>query len=355
MIFRSATVMLSSMLTMAFLRQGYAAQACDSSSCALLTRGQGRTLLKGAFTADLSFRYTDESRRLAGGSATDEVVRPRIDFDGRQLLPAFHREAQGSQSSLQADLGYGVTTRLAAFVSVPVLTRKTVQHVHLPLPSPAPGEPPPDDPHGHGPAPEGAPIVRDYRSDGLGDTLAGLRYTLFSDGSQQAMAGLAIKVPTGEWQASNPNDGGIQDPTLQAGTGSVDAVLSGLYSRGSGPLQWNVSASQQIASANGLGYRFGHETILGVGVTRALRAVYSRSTIAASVQLKGHLRTRSEYQGEPVPSTGGRMIILSPGLRLTTPGGNSFYAFLQLPVHSYAYDTQLFPRSSVLTGFSRSF
>jgi hypothetical protein len=48
----------------AAVAHGAPALACDSSSCALLTRGQNGTLAKGVFRLDLSFRYTDEDVKL---------------------------------------------------------------------------------------------------------------------------------------------------------------------------------------------------------------------------------------------------------------------------------------------------
>jgi hypothetical protein len=77
--------------------------------------------------------------------------------------------------------------------------------------------------------------------------------------------------------------------------------------------------------------------------------------VAASVQVKAHFRARSTYLDAPVPSTGGRMVILSPGLRLNTAGGLGLYAYLQLPVYSYVNDVQLTTRSSILTGITKAF
>lgn len=356
---RRAAILATVILTVVLAQSGgRAATACDSSSCVLVTRGQS-TLPKGAFAVDFSLRYADESRRLSGSDTIDLVTRPRIDFETGQLLPAFHRESRGSVGTLQADVAYGLSSRLSAVASFP-LTRKAVQHVHLPPPPPPPtgGPPATDDPHGHGAAGPGAPgdpVVRDYRARGMGDALAGLRYVLLSDGKQQVSAAFAVKLASGEYRVPNGNDGGIFDPTLQPGSGSVDFVWSGVYARGRGPLQWSAAGSHQLTRPNDLGYRFGNETILGMALTRTLRAVYSRSMVSASVQVKGHFRQPSLYAGQTVPSTGGRMIILSPGLSVSTPGGSRFYAFLQLPVYRYVEGTQLATRSSLLAGVSRTF
>jgi hypothetical protein len=335
-------------------------EACDSSSCVLVTRGTGG-LKKGAFSVDLSFRYSDESKRLDGGSSTDNVVIPRIDFDGRRILPGFHREVSGEANSLQADLAYGITNRLSAVVSLPLFSRKAYDHTHAPAPTAPPtdpAEPPdPDDPHGgHGAPDAPLPEDRQYRTDGFGDTLVGVRYALLGTSAHRLSAGLAVKLPTGASEIPNTFDGGLHDPMLQPGTGSLDYLVSAQYVRTTGgPLSWTASASQQFTTGNDLEYRFGDETIVGVGVTRTLRAVYSRAQVAASVQVKAHVRGRSSYLGADVPSTGNRMVILSPGLRVTTTGGMGFYAYLQLPVYRHVNDVQLATRSALLTGISKSF
>ena len=336
------------------------ASACDSSSCAILTRGGLGTLTKGAFAVDFSYRYADESMRLAGSSSTDDVVLPRIDFDGQRLLPGFHRELDGSTNALQADVSYGVSSRLSAFVSLPLFTSKRYVHAHV-LGSHAPTEPTDpqvpteEDPHGHGPAPEAVATALPYKSDGFGDTQLGVRYALAGGASQRLSAGFALKLATGEYQLPNTFDGGLHDPTLQPGTGSLDYLVSALYARGGAPVQVAASASHQFATENDLGYRFGDETILGLSLTRTLRAVYSRAQVGASVQVKAHFRGRSTYLDAPVPSTGSRMLILSPGLRVTTPGGLGFYAYLQVPVYRRVNDVQLATRSSLLTGVSKGF
>jgi hypothetical protein len=351
-----STVLTLTLLSAALPRP---ASACDSSSCAILTRGGLGTLAKGAFAVDFSYRYSDEGKRLSGSSSTEDVVLPRIDFDGQRILPGFHRELDGSANALQADVSYGVTSRLSAFVSLPLFTKKRFVHAHV-LGSHTPTDPtdPPgstEDPHGHGPAPDAPATARPYESDGFGDTQLGVRYALWGGAAQRLSAGFAVKLPTGESRLPNTFDGGLHDPTLQPGTGSIDYLLSAVYARGAASVQWTASASHQLATGNDLGYRFGDETILGLGLTRTLRAVYSRASVGASVQMKAHFRGRSTYLDAPVPSTGSRMVILAPGLRVTTPGGLGFYAYLQVPVYRRVNDVQLAMRSSLLTGVSKGF
>jgi hypothetical protein len=336
------------------------ASACDSASCVIVTRGQ-EGVAKGAFAVNLSFRYTSDSKRLAGSSTTDTVVIPRIDFEGERILPGFHNERTGEANSLQADLGYGITSRLSLQASLPLFNRKAYSHSHVPVTvppptDPVPGEPLPDDGHGgHGGPTAALPVDREYRTDGFGDTLVGVGYSVWGRGTQRLSAAAALKLPTGASEIPNTYDGGLHDPMLQPGTGSLDYVVAAAYVHGGAPLAWAATASQQFTTENDLHYEFGNETILGLGLTRTLRAVYSRSMVSASVQVKAHFRGRSTYLGGPVPSTGGRMVILSPGLRVTTPGGMGFYAYVQLPLYRYVNDAQLSTRAALLTGVSKAF
>jgi len=114
------------------------------------------------------------------------------------------------------------------------------------------------------------------------------------------------------------------------------------------------------AFAVDLSFRYTDEGkgLAGSSATRDVvlpRIDYSRASVGASVQVKAHFRGRGTYLDAPVPSTGSRMVILSPGLRVTTPGGLGFYAYQQVPVYRHVNDAQLAMRSSVLAGVSRGF
>src|SRR4029450_8554324 len=74
--------------------------ACDSASCVLGTPAAGLSLPKGKFTVDLSFRYSDESKRLSGSGATDDVVLPRIDFDRARVLRRLHPQVSERRDAL---------------------------------------------------------------------------------------------------------------------------------------------------------------------------------------------------------------------------------------------------------------
>ena len=324
-------------------------EACDSASCALLTRGQDGIVPKGSWIVDLSLRYTDEGQPLLGTAPALEALRPRVDFSGRRLQPFYHVELDGSDTIVQADAAYGLTSRLALTASLPLLGVHSYNHIHYPpaLPAtPAPADPT-DEAHAHAAGATG-PTLLHLRTEGNGDALVGVRYAVLSGPGQALTGGLALKLPTGRSQIADPHDGGLFDPMLQPGTGSWDGVASAQYARRGAGMSWSASGSYQVTTTNGLGYRFGHEAIAGLGVSR------ERGRFTASCQLKGHRRQRSRYLGQDVPSTGGAMLIVTPGVRMRTRTG-SLYAFYQRPVYRRVNEYQLASRGALLMGLSRAF
>ena len=77
--------------------------------------------------------------------------------------------------------------------------------------------------------------------------------------------------------------------------------------------------------------------------------------VSATVQLKGHNRARSQFEGGPVPSTGETSFHVVPGLRLDTADRASLYLFVQVPLYRHVNEQQLAASLSVMTGFSKSF
>jgi hypothetical protein len=296
---------------------------------------------------DLSFRYTDEGQPLLGTVRTPQAIRPRVDFAGQRLQPFYHVELDGSDTIVQADAAYGLTSRLALTAAVPMLGVRSYNHIHYP-PAPDPTAPVEGDhDHGGAGAPAGPSLLR-LRTEGNGDALLGLRYALVAAPGHRLQAGLAVQVPIGRSRIVDPHDGGLFDPMMQPGSGSWDLVGSIQYGTHLVGLDWSAGGSYQLTTANGLEYRFGDEAIAGVGVSREL------GRFTASCQFKGHHTERSFYRGQAVPSTGEAMLILTPGLRMRA-GTGSVYGFFQLPVYRRVNEYQLASRGGLMLGVSRAF
>lgn len=300
------------------------AQACDSTSCSLLTRGENVLLPKGKFRLDLSFGYTDESVLLEGSHEVDTVLRPRVLLEAKRILPDFHSDISGFDRSVQMDVTYGLGSQVNLQASVPLALWQTHQVSH-------------------------SGFEGEYGTEGIGDTLVGVRFSLRP---RRLVAGLKLKIPTGAHEVGGEFGGGIQDPTLQPGTGAFDFVGSLQYGWRIEGLGLNASAActYQLTTTNDLDYRFGNQTIAIAGVARPLVG-----RLSASLQAKLYHQDRNQYLGQGVPSTGGTFVYVNPGLRFAAPRGLSLYAILLLVPYRNVNEAQLGPRIGVLTGLSKMF
>jgi hypothetical protein len=274
---------------------------------------------------DLSFRYTDTSARRQGTSETDTVVRPKVYLEEGVLVPGYHEDLTGSESALQLDLGYGVAERTTLYASMPVFSQKYYRV-------------------GHG------GFETTYNVRGIGDLVLGARQALHSRPQRSLVAALGVKIPTGDHDRIDGYDSTILDPTMQPGTGAGDVILAlGFSSVVGGGMQLTCSGSFQAYGQNDYDYDFGNEAIVAASLSRSF------SRLTPSLQAKLYTRGRSQFVGDPVPSTGSTVLYLNAGLRYQMPDGPGFYGFLLLPAYRDVNDPQLAPRFSLLIGLSRSF
>lgn len=310
----------------AYAGLGTPAQACDSTGCLILTRGPSGLLRKGGFSLDLSYRYLDQSRRLRGRDETDVVSRPRVDLERGRLLSNYHRDLDADDSGVQLEAGFGVSSRTTLYASAPVLTLKSHRI-------------------GHG------SLITPYDTWGFGDVVAGARQAIPLPFAGSAVASLALKLPTGKTDLIDEFDGQPLDPMLQPGTGSLDVLFGGYYSRKitSPRLDVSVSGSYQANTTNGRGYRFGNQAIASFGLSRPLGG-----SLVLSAQAKWMREGRDAFRGLEVPSTGTTFAYVTGGLRFFH-GSFSYYAIAHAPFYRNVNETQLGPRAGVLAGLSRTF
>jgi hypothetical protein len=310
-------------IALAFALVSGDAGACDSSSCSLVTRGQGGVLAKKAFRIDFSYRYTDDAVFLDGSSAAEHVYRPKVALEQGRIWPEFHRELGGHDSFLQLDLAYGLASRTTLLASVPVLADRSYAIAH-------------------------AGIQQDYGTTGFGDALVGVRQVI----AGSLVGGFSIKLPSARHHIAGDFDGSILDPTLQPGSGSWDFVSTLQYAGTIAPwlVDWSVAGSYQVNTANDLGYRFGDLTVAAASASRTLKG-----PLAATLQIKFVHEARHTFLGEGVPSTGSSIFYVTPGLRVRLPDQTSLYGIVQLPPYRYVNETQLAVRAAFLVGVSKTF
>ena len=306
------------------------ARACDSSSCLLVTRGQNGLLAKGDWRVDFSYRFTPMTELLRGSESVSEVLRPKIDFENRRLLPGYHDELGGHDNFLQLDVAYGLFGRTSLFASLPVRATRDFDIGHL-------------------------PVQREtYSTVGNGDVLLGVRHAIFQRAGDSLVGALMLELPAGKYTLTAPADRvdrGILDPMLQPGTGSVDVGAAFQYGRRLGGA-WDATAaaSYQLYTTNDLDFRSGADAIASFTVSRPLYRA-----LAGSLQLKGMHKERSDFMDEPVPNTGGHFLYLVPGLSVRAPLKMALYGYAVVPVYRYVNEAQLAPRTGFVLGMSRSF
>jgi hypothetical protein len=298
--------------------------ACDSSSCSLLTRGDNGLVGKKRLRLDLSFGYTNQGVRLDGSQETNVVLRPRVFLEQQRIFPNFHQDITGYDSVIQFDATYGLGKKVNLLASLPLMTRHSHDVVHQSL-------------------------EQAFGTTGIGDALLGVRAAL---GPRGLVLGASIKSPTGSYKVGGEFGGGIQDPTLQPGTGAFDFVGALLYTGQGHPfgLTWSLSGSYQATTTNGLQYKFGNQLITTAGVARAVNA-----RVSLSFQAKYFHQDRNEFLGQGVPSTGSEVFYLTPGLRVNPARTVSFFAFLLLVPYQHVNEAQLAPRLAILMGLSKTF
>jgi hypothetical protein len=326
----SGFLLLGLLCSASLLAAARPAAACDSSSCLLVTRGQNGLLGKGVVRVDLSFRHTPMTALLEGSEQVDRVLRPKVDFEDRRLVPGFHDELGGTDNFLQLDLAYGLGARSSIFVSMPILAARDFDIGH-------------------------PPVLREtFSTTGNGDALLGLRYSLHHGATDSLVGGLSVELPSGKHTLVSPAnraDSGILDPMLQPGTGSVDLGATLQYGRRLGGA-WDstLAASFQYYTTNDLDYRWGQDTIVSASVSRPLFGA-----VSGSLQVKLAHKARARFLDQDVPGTGGRFVYLTPGLSVRAPGQLSVYGYLVTPVYRYVNEAQLGPRAGFVFGLSRSF
>lgn len=273
---------------------------------------------------DLSFGYGSQDRLLRGSHDTASVLRPRVFLENGAILPDFHRDLRGYDRTLQLDLSYGLSARWNLVASAPLL----VWHGH-------------DVAHG--------PVAQAYGTRGFGDLLLGFRT---SPGPRGLVCGASVKLPSGAYRVGGEFGGGIQDPTLQPGTGAPAfvALLQQSGATGLLDLRFAAAATYQANATSSLGYRFGDQAIAVAGLSRKLAG-----RLSASLQAKLVRQGRNRFHGVGVPATGSTTVYVTPGLRLEAPGGMALYGYVGFVPYAHVNEAQLGPDVAVVAGVSRLF
>ena len=172
---------------------------------------------------------------------------------------------------------------------------------------------------------------------------------------------LGVKLPTGQYGTavdfySGPNAGSPLDASLQPGTGSTDMIVGAYYYQAiSQNFDAFVNGQFQAAVKHkmdqpGNDYRPGNTTSLSLGLRYEAKPRWVP-------QLQVNLLYKQPDTGAlaDVQNTAGSVAYVSPGITAQLAASLHAFAFVQLPVYSNLYGTQLFPRWTASGGLTYAF
>ena len=192
-------------------------------------------------------------------------------------------------------------------------------------------------------------VVR--RLQGLGDiTLLG-NYNLFNtfwDSTRvhrvnhSLLVGAGLKVPTGRFRYNQTEVSEVNNPNFQLGTGSVDVLLSALYSMRIGSWGWNTDLTYKVNSTNVQEYRFGNRLTANslIFYTKEL----SHVTLMPNAGMYAEVAAQDFRDGVRNRQTGGYVTMANTGLEVYLKRF-SIGATYQLPVIQNLADHELKARS----------
>lgn len=181
-----------------------------------------------------------------------------------------------------------------------------------------------------------------------------------------------LKLPTGRYGGQDEDSGAIAghptrfqsgplagdalDTSLQAGTGSTDAIVGVYwYQAISQDFDAYVGAQYQAAIAEkldrpGADYRPGNQFTLTTGLRYE-----ANPTWVPQLQLNLVRKSRDQGAFADTFDTAGTIAYLSPGITFSLRKDVQLYTFVQLPVYSRLQGYQLFPRWTATAGVSAGF
>jgi hypothetical protein len=322
------------------------APACDSTACAIAARSADGAVHAGQWRLEVSGRYIDQSRRLAGTKGTSDVLRPRVDLATGAFDTGSHSELNSSMSAVQIEVGYGLRAGTSVYAALPVYHEAAVEHIHFAAFTPT-GDLDPEH-GGHGEPGAGTPFALRSTAHGLGDLRLGAVQRLFSGPSDEVSAGLTVKLATGSTRRAASD--GVIDPMLQPGTGATDVAGSLQYVRRLSASTLAITGSFQKTTQSADRYQYGDEGLVAVAASHPLG-----ERLTGTLQLKLQKVGRHRFNDAPVPSTGGTFVQLAPGLRFRMSPTWSTYGSIQIPAYAQVNESQLAPRVTMTVGVVKSF
>jgi len=162
---------------------------------------------------------------------------------------------------------------------------------------------------------------------------------------------MGLKLPTGRIGVAN-TDGEVAERSLQPGSGTTDAIIGAYFHQKLVPAgtSWFVQGSYQHA----LNYRDGFQPGAHLSIDVGFRyAISDRIGILAQANYV-HRGPDAGSSAEP-DSSGGRFLMMSPGIAYALTDTAQVYAFWQKPVYQYVRGVQLTANDIWVVGLTQRF
>lgn len=283
---------------------------------------------------DVSYRYIPQDDKKRGSSDTNDVLTAKVDFENGEIEEQHHREFKTINELVQFDASLGVTDKLTLALNVPMINDRLHEHDDEVTPADPAGE-----------------FTNRDGTSGFGDITLMARYAILQTIKHLLVGGVGIKFASGEFELKD-GDGTINEPTLMPGTGSYDAVISGMYvfSMIPGKLDLFTSVTHRFTSSNPRNYLFGDSTFVDGGVNYALT-----QKVNLILQVNSRLTGRDHFLNMPVPNTGLTFVNLTPGVSVQASENLSLYSHVQIPIYQRVNEANLVPSYGILIGASYGF
>ena len=217
--------------------------------------------------------------------------------------------------SLSASLAYGVSDDLTLSARLPYVDRDNIREGEI-----EDGE---AEAHEHGDA------------NGIGDLSVLAQYRFFEHQYFDASVIAGVKAPTGK---TNEKDGGRRlDAEFQPSTGSWDGLLGGSVSVDAGRVGVHSNVLYNLTTEGDQDTEIGDAFFYNLGIVYSLSSDeqgdhhdhdHSHLKWDLMLELNGEYREKNDVDGEQDENTGGDVIFLSPGVRLSS--SNSWSLFLSV-------------------------
>jgi hypothetical protein len=290
------------------------------------------TLEQGAVNVWSVFEY------IAFDELSDAVLRAAA-------LNDQHVHSLASLESPMVGLSYGVTDRLMVSLQLPYVIRIGIRE----------GEHEHEDEHEHEGEHDGhdheaamPEIIDRGTSEGIGDLaiLGQYRFLGQSSGPQAALL-FGVKTPTGA-TGERDDEGEVFETEFQPGSGSWDPLAGLALSQGMGRWSFDANLLYAIATEGAqqtdLGDRFHYNGAISyrlIGAGNAVETLHEHRhgaehhhtghqadgggfSVDTTLELNGEWQAKETISGETDPNSGGNVIYLSPGLRLTSNAWSGF-------------------------------